>query len=193
MNQKAIRSAHVAMQRACAAINLIENASSFEEVERGWSDFLSNIHRVFLKLFIGAKQSKLSSNKDWITNKENEREGDPLLKYINRARGADEHGLEEIVERKGTSTGIGGPGQSIMVSGTSGRKGTLYVTSLDGTPPVISRKFFVQLKTVSDRNGTYPVPTDHLGQPIPDATPLSIAQAATTYFNAMLLEAEKLP
>ena len=88
---------------------------------------------------------------------------------------------------------IGGPGQSIMLSGTLGPKGTLKVTSLDGTPPIISRKFFVQLKTITDRNGTYPVPTEHLGQPIREATPLSIAQAAITYFSAMLLEAENLP
>ena len=72
MDQKAINAARTALQRAQAALNVIERASSFDELETAWSDFLSNSHRVFLKLLIGANQSKLSSNKNWITNKENE-------------------------------------------------------------------------------------------------------------------------
>ena len=118
------------------------------------------------------------------------------MSYIHHARNADEHGIERITELNPGGVGIGTAGTTHvkrMVIQTSA-DGAKVEAETSGDPLKIT---FIpphpRLIPVVDRGDKYEPPTDHLGAPIGEPSPIAIAELALDYLRTMTDEASKLP
>lgn len=164
-----------------------------------WSNFLTSSNRVFSALEQGTKASAV--DRAWMVTCKSTRKSDPLLRYMQHARNADEHGVESV-------TGLT-PGR--LVFGTEGAE-IGYLEEFDGktgrfqTGPAyhsegMDIRHATELKIypskprllpVRDRGIVYHPPEEHLERPIADASPANVALLMMNYLIAKTREAQAL-
>jgi hypothetical protein len=192
LDKKAIEKAQTTLTEAAASVADMEASKTFHELESAWSRFLVAANRVYTRLEQGAKSN--SESKGWFGRKTHERRIDPLLRYIQHARNADEHSIAEITHREPSALKLGiGPGLW-KFDGTIGCGGHMTVSAMGGQVPGKS-KFAeytpgdVRLIRVFDRGRPYDPPLD---QNIREMTPLEAAKLALSHLVKLIEEAEKL-
>jgi hypothetical protein len=168
------------------------NSETLEDIESGWSDFLTAAHRIYSKLEQGAKVTEVS--KHWFEKKKYQRKTDPFLRYIHHARNVDEHGLTRVTEKTAGGLALGvGPG-AWRFDGTLGPGGTMKITALGGQVPGVS-KFVkvipskVRLQDVVDRGVKYEPPKGVEGQ---ELTPIEVVKSALVMLQELVEQAESL-
>lgn len=97
MRPEGVAAAERELKRAIRASVRVIVTSSFEDAEDAWVDFLTHAGRLNEKL----RAACHGQGVDWMwwKKKMDQRRDDPLLLYVHKARNADTHRLEDIVER----------------------------------------------------------------------------------------------
>jgi hypothetical protein len=192
VNKDAVNQARNSLDRARAAFEAMEKADSFKKLEDAWSDFLIAANRVYGKLEQGAKDNGKSSA--WFGRKKHERKKDPLLSYLKQARDADEHGLQQISERKDggfSLTAKERPFHLYKLVSIPGKGTRLTVDD----PTAVEIRFIpssISLIEVTNRGEKFPPPTQHLGKPLECTRAVGVAKHALRYLENLLTEAVAL-
>lgn len=193
MDKKALDASLASLKKADTAVEAMNSAKKFGDLESAWADFLLAANRIFTKLEQGAKTN--GTSQAWFGRKKHERKSDPLLNYIHHARNADEHTLASVTERTPPSVALGvGPGRwrfDGVIGGGPGDKMT--VTALGGQVPGVS-KFAeitpgkVHMVRVIDRGDPYDPPKNADGS---EMHPREAAKLAFVHLKQIVEEAGK--
>jgi hypothetical protein len=197
MHPVAIDKARSRLRLARAAVETLRQAPDTQAFQDSWYSFLTaskNIYDIFKK---GADTTTPQS-RQWLGGKKRERRQDPLLQYLFEARNSDQHGLDfslQTVERAVAWGPKPGHSRHMRVDGTIGAEINLRIQPLDGLPPppMEITPAHAYLRAVTARgNVVYQPPAMHLGLPIPDNSPLAVADLALAYFEKLIDEAAGL-
>lgn len=179
-----------------AAVNLasLKRAKNFEEFEPVWYHFLVSANAVDMILY---ENSKGSREKPWYGRKVNIRRTDPLLSYMHAARNADEHGVEPVVQHQDGFLAFGIAGEAVHIGSIrTGPDGSLeaIIHPVNGKyPTVVNQPPYPKLVTVVDNRfgDRFDPPTEHLGKPLIDRTPVAVATIWLAYLEGLVSEAEQ--
>ena len=179
----------IELQSCEALLEQLAKSDSESDFNEKWQRFLGHLERVWNKCINHFGKSPKWDG--WKGGYEKQRRTDPLLSYLVNARGAHEHTVADITERKPGSIGIG-----------AGRSGPVYIKRLQIGPEGISGEWDGELKVtftpnrvdpapVTNRGRTYTVPTMHLGASLPDSSALTLGKQGLEYYKRLVAEAEK--
>ena len=184
------------LDRARQAINVMATASTLEEFEEEWKVFLHRVERAWNKARAHYGRSPKFGN--WSAKIEALRKSDPLLSYLNNARGAEEHTVAEITTRQPSSIGIGladgvgvQPDGSIHIEHLEINSGPGGLQVKSAQPLNIS--FFpakTSLLPVTNRGRTYEVPITHIGYQIDPHNLPGLARLAIDFYHDAISAAE---
>jgi hypothetical protein len=164
MQMRAIDHGRRRPDAARAAVEAMDQASTFPLFETAWTNFLTNAAGVYSSLRAAAMGN--AKSKEWVERKEGVRKVDELLNHLHKARNAREHGIEQVT-------------QSVDAEAANG-------------PDIIAPLTVELVKVYDARGGSwYDPPTTHLSAPIADPTPLGVATLALSYLDELLSDAEK--
>ncbi len=201
MNPKAIEEAKIRLQRAREAVAVLEGVKkegrdfSFAEIDSAWWAFLLAASGIYTKLEQGAKGNGKSTA--WFGREKHLRKKDSLLSYLHHARNSEEHSIEGSTHPTGFTIKSTNPRVKVVYSDPD----TLEVDRIEvpadlkqGDPIGEFVVLGLRLVKVTDsRYGdTFSVPTHHLGQPIPDISPLGVAMLGLAYLEKLVAEASAL-
>jgi hypothetical protein len=177
------------LSKANLAVTAMENAKSLDEFDEHWKRFLSHIERIWNKA--SNHFSKSPKWNGWKGKYEKLRKKDPLLAYFINARGADEHTVNDIVDREPGGIGINPAEENnLHIENMTINKGTISINSSQKL-----RIDFIPAKTkllpITNRGRQYPVPKSHMGNPIDPANVVEIARIGAVFYESFLNEAEK--
>lgn len=192
MKAIAIEKCRERLRRGATAITGMEAADNGREFAICWESYLVSMKAIGEILRTGSRGHRASEI--FLSERWPEVSGDPLLRYLLEARNVEEHGLEPTANFTQSWLALGGPGESIRLDGTFGPGGTMRVTPLNGSTVTITYSpKSAKLLPVEDIKGqTWTVPTEHLGKPVADPSPVSIARAGLTYFTQLVSDAQAL-
>lgn len=179
----------VELQRCNELVGQLGAASTPEELEEKWQRFLGHLERVWNKCQNHFGKSPRWNG--WKARYEMQRRTDPLLSYLVNARGAHEHTVADITEKKSGSIGLGaGPGGSVHIKhlqiGTSGELRGEW----DGDLAVTFTPERVDATPVVNRGRTYEVPTSHLGDKLLETSLPSLGRVGFGYYQSLVADAE---
>lgn len=188
MRKNALVQAVGRLSKAYSAVNRMQLAKDYAALEEAWSDFLMAAGGVYSKLEQGAKGCGASEG--WFGRKKHDRKTDELLSYLHHARNADEHGIEPTTNHQ-QRVGIGGNGyvRRLVMEGSK-------VIEFDADPGIhVVVEDFAALVPAHDRRygDSFNPPTQHLGQPIPDTSPIGVARLGLAYLEGLISEGGQLP
>lgn len=178
------------LDRARRAALAIRQANTLDELDEGWKALLHHLERVWNKaLNHYGKSPKWSS---WLAPYATTRKKDPLLTYLRHARGADEHSVNEITERKAGSVGISaGPSGAVFIRKlTTDANGEIDHLDYEGDAVITINPAKIGLRSVTNKGVLFNVPKRHLSRNIDSSNLLEIAELAVTYYEGLLNAAE---
>jgi len=188
MDPRAIEKAKEHLAIARRAYAEMAAATNLADVAQGWSSLLTESQRFFSKLDAGASGRSTS----WSGRIKHERKTDELLQYVHQARHADEHGLDDITEKKPGGVKIAVGGEGVHIDRLEIRGGRIVEAKFIGKPPTIEViPAEVILKPVVNRGLAFAPPTSHRKKPFNKTTPLSVGNALIEYMDEKLVEACK--
>jgi hypothetical protein len=189
MKEFALREAGSRFERAKAAFYRMQAATTHNEREAHWSDFLMMANGIYPKLEEGAKGC--GKCEAWFGRKVRVRKKDELLRYLHHARNTDEHTIDGTTYQTFEFV-IGADCQAVGIRfDEAGHIVPVQVGSDPGTVRGVTTA-----KPVTDKrfNDTFEPPKIHLGRPIENAEDITVlAQLGLTYVCDMLNEACTLP
>jgi len=175
------------LEKARHEIDLMRRSTKLGEFEEHWKEFLGRLERVWYKACSHFRRSPKWNG--WKDTYEQSRKKDPLLSYLVKARGADEHTVGEITQREPGGIGINpAEGNSLHIESIEIKNGVMNIKS----PQNLRIDFMpgrVNLLPVTNRGRVYPVPTDHMRKPIDPSNVIAIAEMAIQYYWEFLKEA----
>lgn len=180
----------VELSKAKEAISEMDGAKSLADFEEAWKKYLFRLERCFNK---GQAHFKKNPKWDaWWGTYKRARSTDQLLSYLKNARGAEEHSIEEIVERIPDSATINpANGRSLFINHLStdafGR-----INSISSPQPlsIVFHPARVTLLPVVNRGVKYPIPTIHLGEEVDPSDVSAIAKKGHAFYSGFLSAAE---
>lgn len=180
---------HVELKRARLAISSMKEANSLDDFEEHWKEFLRRIERVWSKT--ASHFGKSPKWQSWHGKVEGLRRTDPLLAYLVNARGAEEHTVNEIVDREGAGIGIdAAEGNRLFIEKLTFKNGVMRVES----PQKLKFTFIgarTRLLPVKNRGRIYPVPNLHLGNRIDPSRISDLAELSVLFYERTLASAEQ--
>lgn len=195
MNRLAIEQAKQRLSKAKRAVSALKAATSFDDAEAAWIDFLMASSSIYSKLEQGAKG--FNKSEPWFGRKRKERRDDPLLRYLHYARNSEEHGIERTVGM--TPPNRDGMGRPLKFNERAPVKFRVHnkETNLPEGPEMEGVFAGPTLKPirVHDRrfNDFCDPPRMHMGQYILFADfSDGVAEAVIPYLAALIAEAEAL-
>tara|TARA_A100000171_G_scaffold52590_1_gene71772 strand:+ start:722 stop:1237 length:516 start_codon:yes stop_codon:yes gene_type:complete len=159
----------------------MKSAENFESYEMNWKNFLSNLDRGWNKLekLLARCNSVKKSDIDKVIQHRNT---DSLLQYLKQARNANEHTIEQIVDKSPAATRItGGPGGGIIYRGSVSGGKESHSLVYDNLEIEFIPESLCVIK-VTNRGKTYPPPQGHLNKPIKTKIPHEIAQIGLDFY-----------
>jgi len=180
---------HLELQRCAELLEELRSAGSPDDFDDRWQRFLGHLERVWNKC-----QNHFGKSPKWNGWKgryERQRRTDPLLSYLTNARGAHEHTVSDITNKKPGSIGLGaGPGGSVHIKRlTIGPNGQIQ-GEWDGDLKVTFNPGRADPAPVVNRGRAYAVPTTHLGSPLPDTTAVTLGKAGLVFYKQLVSDAE---
>jgi hypothetical protein len=179
------------LEKARTALEEMRNTHDLVSYEEAWKLFLIRLERVWNKLCNQLSTSPKYKNWPIIDHAKQLRGNDPLLSYLINARGADEHTIEEIIERQSGGIGINpATGNKLHIELMTDTNGSIFIKSkqpikIDFIPEKI------KLKSITNRSGTYNPPKTHFGNPIKSIEPIDVAVAGLNYYEDLIEKAEE--
>jgi hypothetical protein len=181
---------HIELRRCNELLQQLASAKSPAEFDDTWQRFLGHLERVWNKC-----QNHFGRSPKWNGWKgrfEKQRRTDPLLSYLTNARGAHEHTVSDITNKKPGSIGIGaGPSGSVHIRHLQIGLGGQLRGDWDGDLAVTFIPGRVDPAAVTNRGKAYEVPTSHMGAPLPDTTALTLGKHGLVYYEGLVTEAER--
>lgn len=179
----------IELDKAASSIGEMSSAKTLDEFEEAWKSYLSRLERCFNK---AQAHFKKSPNWDsWWGKYKRLRSDDELLSYLINARGAEEHSVEQIVEKH-----LG----SVVINAADGDSLFIKEMNIDGfgrlsinSPQDLSVVFSpakMALLPIKNRGRDYPVPKLHLGRSIDPADVCGISKLAHDFYAEFLIAAE---
>jgi hypothetical protein len=199
MKLEAITKVKMRLQRAATALEAIRNATTLQELEPVWTDYLSAHNSIFTILEQGAKSEPKS--RQWFGAKKQFRKKDPLLNYLHQARNADEHGIPSVIEHRLTGgitfgeqpAGLGNKITSVTFKPVGQKEVVLAHDEAGIANMTVLRPVMLLLRVHDDRFKTsFDPPTEHLGKPLNNPRPVGVAEAGLSYAIHLIAEAEAL-
>ena len=192
MEAEPLKPAKLELRAAENAIHKMEAASSVVEFEEEWRDFLGCLEKVWNKTERCCEVVR-SQFQPWQGTYTRLRRKDMLVRYLKQARDADNHSIQEVIEYTP-------PSRQIIVGGsTDGKSTAFYGLVVAGDKVLYEGTTPIHIKTTAERvvavrvknNGEWHnPPTSHLGKPVPDAHPLTIAKLGLEFYQNFLEEVE---
>lgn len=178
------------LDKAYSSILAMEKAKTLDDFEENWKNFLFQLERCFNKAQAHYKKSPKWDS--WWGKYKKLRTSDELLSYLIKARGAEEHSVEEIVKRHESGIGINAAkGNAVYIESiTFDELGNINIKS----PQDLKITFIPErmiLLPVSYYDRIYDVPKRHLGKDIDSNDVCSIARLAHAFYSTFLLSAEQ--
>lgn len=181
---------HAELRRCTELLDQLGAASSPEDLEEKWQRFLGHLERVWNKCENHFGRSPRWNG--WKGRYEKQRKADPLLSYLTNARGAHEHTVASITEKKPASIGIGaGRGSSVFIKHLEISPDGNISGDWDGELAVTFTPAQVAATAITNRGRTYVVPTSHLGDRLPDTSLSSLGRAGFAYYQSLVEEADR--
>lgn len=180
----------IELDRARKAVVGMRKATSLQELDEQWKEFLHRIERVWNKAASHFKKSPRWNG--WQGKYLKLRGNDELLCYLVNARGADEHTINEITERtEGGFSLLAGPSGNLHIhslkTDSFGNISELYVNPGTVAKFDVAR---VKLLPVRNRGVDYNVPRQHLSQPVDPDNLIDIAERAIKFYDGFLVAAD---
>jgi hypothetical protein len=177
------------LRTAAFAIERMRTASTFGAFERAWLDFLSAVEKAWAK--VGATCGPRSTKfQPWQGGYTKRRREDPLLQYLEQARNADHHGLEESVAyRPGSYTAVI-QGDVEIESMTIDEHGRISEYVGNVAPIIRETPPRAVLQAIRNRGETYLPPSKHAGPPFIPHDPIWVAETGLTFFVEYVAAAE---
>ena len=176
------------LERAREAIEQMNRASSFDEFEAGWIEFLNRLERIWSKS--KAAFEKHSSWNGWKGRYLKLRKKDPLLSYLINARGAEVHTVEPIAEKEDSTLSFGaGPTGSVHIKEIRITNGRLLIDA-DAPVKVTFRPERMKLLPITNRGRVYDIPREHNGSEVNPDDVLALARLALGFYEAFLQDAD---
>lgn len=183
MNPKGLVQAQGRLNTARKALEEFELAQpGSQEYEDAWAEFILALSSVFSKLEQGAKSSPKS--KAWFGLIKNKRRTDPLLQYLHQARNSEFHGLETGITTIPEQTS-----QMYTVTKVEGLKLTVEPIDRMHIQPRGSALTRVYNTQYGD---TFDPPREHLGKPLDDNKPSTVARLGFVYVQGIVKDAVDL-
>ncbi|MGI4846155.1 MAG: hypothetical protein ACRYF7_22935 [Janthinobacterium lividum] len=179
------------LERAKKAVEAMRESASVPEVEDQWKEFLHRIERVWTKSMNHfGKSPKWPS---WHGKYVQLRRKDQLLSYLINARGADEHTVAEITEKKSPTLvfSIGAGGDTAFINELGFNADGTPVVDFVGDGEVEYTPGKVKALPVSNRGVKYEAPTIHLSRPIDPENLIDIAEQGLAFYADFLKAAEE--
>lgn len=174
----------------------MQAATTLDETEEAWTDFLIAVSTIYAKLEQGAKGHPRSEG--WFGRKKRERKDDPLLRYLHYARNSNEHGIERVVQPTGPNmNGMTGEklrvNERVPVTFEHIDRVTMQPSGLKGKG-VFAGPTLKPIRAHDRRFGDYcDPPVEHLGSVIEFADFAdSLGVAALPYLRLLVADAEAL-
>ncbi|MBY9062282.1 hypothetical protein K7957_04980 [Sphingomonas yunnanensis] len=193
MHPVALAKAATRFARAERAVASLEAATTHDEAEAAWNDFLTASGVVFNVLEQGAKSSPQSIG--WYSRVKGERKSDPALSYLHQARNSETHGIESVTTRhQQYDLPDGHPIFKITVD----EGARIWNTTYQGPDGIrrsmhLDRKDGIRLAAVTNRGVVYHPPRVHMGQVLEEVfNPIPLARAAIAHLSRLLEEAKEL-
>lgn len=171
-----------------AHIQAMRRAKSIEILEESWTEYLQCLERVWNKAC-----NLYGSNpgwNGWVGKFKTLRDKDPLLAYLQNARGANQHTVQEIVDREPGEIGINpAGGKDLYIDELRISQGKITIKS----PQIIKLTFIpakIKLLPVLNRGIVFPVPTIHLENPINPNNVIEIAEIGAGFYDNFLNAAQ---
>lgn len=180
----------IELAKAVAHAAAMKAAPTIDDSHREWVAFLHALERFWSKSTAHFKRSPKWGN--WSHRFDQQRKQDELLSYLVNARGADEHGLDDIATLHPGHTTINPVSweQGMSVSLETDANGNM-INLKTKNPIVISHvKPQIRLLPVVNRGRTYDLPKQHGGVPITAGDAIAMADIALKFYKAFLDEAE---
>ncbi|MCX5544440.1 hypothetical protein M3A49_34105 [Paraburkholderia sp. CNPSo 3076] len=181
---------YIELKKARTAIDAMGAAKSLDEFEESWKEFLGRIERVWNKAYSHFDKSPKWNG--WKGKYEKARKNDPLLSYLVNARGADEHTVNEITDRDPGGFAINAADRNLplRIGEMAIKGGNVFVKDAENMRiDFIPRR--TKLLPIVNRGREYPVPHEHLGNPVDPSDVIALAGLAAAYYEAMLEKAEQ--
>jgi hypothetical protein len=194
MDPAAIEKAQQRLEKAAAYIKQIKAAKNYAEFQSAWTDFLIAMNTIYAALEQGSKA--IPQSRQWFGTQKRERRKDPLLQYLHQARNADEHGIKPISALKPGKMELRAEG-SVLIKRLAVTGGQVL---LDAEPNpqgklavAVTPGAAVLVPVTDDRFGTsFDPPSEHLGKPLTDASPIAVAELGFAFHEALVAEATTL-
>jgi hypothetical protein len=192
MNAKALEAAKEKLDIARDKVAAMSAARDIKMLAQLWEEFLTLQQQVFLRL---KKAFELGPSKSWSDRLQFERRTDAMLQYVEQARHANEHGIENITETAQSKIAFKPrQGNSISVNYMEiDTKNNSTKISMDPvTAAQIEFEFIpgsVELLKIKNRGVEYAPPSSHFGKAI-TCSPIYIADLTNTYLYNKIIEAE---
>lgn len=190
---KALEAAKDKLRNARRKLDAMRTAKSLDDLAVFWEEFLTEQHRVFLRL---KKATEYGSGKGWFDLITHDQRVDPLLGYMLHARDAAEHGIEKITEKMPPAIGLVPKNDGVLHIKHlefNNKHGRMEINADPDTLKQFKFSFIpakIQLIAVVDRGTVYPPPKMHLGKEIEkDINLIGIAELAITYLEQKVDEA----
>ena len=179
------------LDAAKEAVQRMRTAATLDDFELNWIIFLRSIERTWNKFFAHYKKSPKWHS--WSGKYSTLRKKDELLAYLENARGAEEHSLQDITGREGGQFQLTIDTRAVRlgepINFTCSPSGFEY--SGEG---VVSASFApakVILRQITNRGVPYAPPTTHLGNPIEPTDVVKIAEHGLSFYQSLLQQGEK--
>jgi hypothetical protein len=175
------------LERAKKALEGMRGAKSFPDFEEQWREYLRRLERVWGKA--AAHYARSPKWKRWRVRHEAQRSEDALLRYLCSARGADEHTVEDIVEKEPGTLAIRAAKDGPMyIRRLSISKGNVYLDA-DNAEVLITPER-ARLLPIKTRSKVIPVPGTHLGAPMDSDNVIDVATKGLEFYERLLMEIE---
>ena len=186
---KASEKPWVELKKAEEAVKAMSGAENLGDFEEYWKDYLGRLERVWYK--IEGYYNKSPKWGGWNGRHAKLRDRDPLLRYLTKARGADEHSVSDISERSGGGVILESPQDDEIhhIRHMSFGPNGLFI---DANVPfkITFTPARVFLLPINYRGVEYPVPRKHLGQDIDPNNIEEIAGKGIAFYRKVIEDAE---
>jgi hypothetical protein len=176
------------LEKAKVALKAMSESKSLDELEEQWLECLGRLERIAYKLQAAYKKSPRWGN--WAP-RFNLMRDDPLITYLTRARGADEHSIEPVVHKHNPMI----PGfrndsdRPVSIRAWLDDRGNIYVQT-DGDIKVEFHPEFMVLKSIVFRGVTYSPPEQYRGKLFESDDILKMSQVAIAEYEKLIADAE---
>ncbi len=175
------------LRQAREALAALRVATDFQALDQSWIGLLKHLERCWYKT--NAAMNYNTKWQGWTERGRIEglRKTDQLLAYLRFARGAEEHGIAPITLKQPGGIAINpAPGSNTLhLEKLTINNGQLRIESKNPYQVVV-RPAQYSLLPVKNRKDIYPVPQMHLGQPLSNASPVTVATAGIDFYSAAL-------